>query len=117
MPLRERIDPLRGGDTVGDDCTGLGEVKALREIRIAGSGQVSFTFRLEIYPQGPAGRCGAPPGIIAPEERLPVAQALAMGVQHVVATFGLTMLAPLLMEFVPNLCLDVGYRHAAVFAC
>ncbi len=41
-------------------------------------------------------------GIIAPDERLPTGQTLAMGVQHVVAMFGSTILAPLLMGFDPN---------------
>ncbi|MCG1055851.1 NCS2 family nucleobase:cation symporter [Mycetohabitans sp. B5] len=53
---------------------------------------------------GAAGRSSASPGVIAPDERLPVAQTLAMGVQHVVAMFGSTVLAPLLMGFDPNLC-------------
>lgn len=34
---------------------------------------------------------------IAPDERLPMAQTVLMGVQHVVAMFGATILAPLLM--------------------
>src|SRR6476660_8395486 len=41
-------------------------------------------------------------GIIAPEERLPAPQTLALGLQHVVAMFGATVLAPLLMGFDPN---------------
>ncbi|MCG1040365.1 MULTISPECIES: solute carrier family 23 protein [Burkholderiaceae] len=53
---------------------------------------------------GVTGRSSAPPGVIAPDERLPAAQTLAMGVQHVVAMFGSTILAPLLMGFDPNLC-------------
>ncbi|WP_323073055.1 solute carrier family 23 protein [Mycetohabitans endofungorum] len=53
---------------------------------------------------GVAGRSSVPPGVIAPDERLPAAQTLAMGVQHVVAMFGSTILAPLLMGFDPNLC-------------
>ena len=36
-------------------------------------------------------------GTIAPDERLPAGQTLALGVQHVVAMFGSTVLAPLLM--------------------
>lgn len=41
-------------------------------------------------------------GDVAPEERLPWPQTLAMGIQHVVAMFGATALAPLLMGFDPN---------------
>jgi putative pyrimidine permease RutG len=43
--------------------------------------------------------------IIAPDERLPAAQTVAMGIQHVVAMFGSTVLAPLLMGFDPNLAI------------
>ncbi|WP_153098970.1 solute carrier family 23 protein [Paraburkholderia hayleyella] len=43
--------------------------------------------------------------IIGPDERLPWPQMWAMGVQHVVAMFGSTVLAPLLMGFDPNLCI------------
>jgi putative pyrimidine permease RutG len=43
--------------------------------------------------------------VIAPDERLPGAQMIAMGIQHVVAMFGSTVLAPLLMGFDPNLCI------------
>jgi putative pyrimidine permease RutG len=41
-------------------------------------------------------------GEVAPDERLPTAQTIAMGVQHVVAMFGSTALAPILMGFDPN---------------
>jgi len=41
-------------------------------------------------------------GAIGPEERLPWGQTIAVGVQHVVAMFGATVLAPLLMGFDPN---------------
>lgn len=41
-------------------------------------------------------------GIVGPDERLPAAQMAALGVQHVVAMFGSTILAPLLMGFDPN---------------
>ena len=44
-------------------------------------------------------------GVIAPDERLPWPQTLAMGVQHVVAMFGATVLAPLLMGFDPNVAI------------
>jgi len=41
-------------------------------------------------------------GIIAPNERLPWPQTLAVGVQHIFAMFGATVLAPILMGFDPN---------------
>jgi uracil-xanthine permease len=41
-------------------------------------------------------------GIIAPDERLPWAQTVAVGVQHIFAMFGATVLAPILMGFDPN---------------
>jgi len=44
-------------------------------------------------------------GVIAPDERLPAAQTLALGAQHVVAMFGATVLAPLLMGFDPNVAI------------
>lgn len=43
--------------------------------------------------------------VIAADERLPMPQTIAMGVQHVVAMFGSTVLAPLLMGFDPNLAI------------
>ena len=44
-------------------------------------------------------------GVVAPEDRLPWPQTLAMGAQHVVAMFGATVLAPLLMGFDPNVAI------------
>src|SRR6187549_2508069 len=44
-------------------------------------------------------------GVVAPDERLPAAQTLALGAQHVVAMFGATVLAPLLMGFDPNVAI------------
>ena len=41
-------------------------------------------------------------GVIAPDERLPANQMVALGLQHVVAMFGSTILAPILMGFDPN---------------
>ena len=43
--------------------------------------------------------------VIAADERLPAPQTLAMGVQHVVAMFGSTVLAPLLMGFDSNMAI------------
>ena len=48
----------------------------------------------------------AEPGrVVAPDERLPWPQTAAMGVQHVIAMFGATVLAPILMGFNPNLAI------------
>ena len=44
-------------------------------------------------------------GVVGPGERLPVAQTLVLGLQHVVAMFGATVLAPLLMGFDPNVAI------------
>lgn len=41
-------------------------------------------------------------GRILPDERLPAGQTLMLGLQHVVAMFGATVLAPILMGFDPN---------------
>ena len=41
-------------------------------------------------------------GIIAPDERLPAGQTFVVGLQHVMAMFGSTVLGPLLMGFDPN---------------
>lgn len=50
-------------------------------------------------------QANAAKSVVAPDERLPWPQMVAMGVQHVVAMFGSTVLAPLLMGFDPNLCI------------
>lgn len=44
-------------------------------------------------------------GAIAPDERLPWPGTIAMGLQHVLAMFGATVVAPLIMGFDPNLAL------------
>ena len=41
-------------------------------------------------------------GAIMPDERLPAGQTAVLGLQHVVAMFGATVLAPILMGFDPN---------------
>jgi len=41
-------------------------------------------------------------GIIAPDERLPWGQTIVLGLQHVLAMFGSTVLAPIIMGFNPN---------------
>src|SRR5205814_1453570 len=44
-------------------------------------------------------------GVISPNERLPTPQTFLLGLQHVVAMFGATVLAPLLMGFDPNVAI------------
>lgn len=54
-------------------------------------------------------------GVIAPDERLPWSQTLALGVQHVVAMFGATVLAPLLMGFDPNVAILMSGIGTLIF--
>jgi len=44
-------------------------------------------------------------GVILPEHRLPAGPTILVGLQHVVAMFGATVLAPLLMGFDPNVAI------------
>jgi len=44
-------------------------------------------------------------GVVAPNERLPWPQTTVLGLQHVVAMFGATVLAPILMGFDPNVAI------------
>ncbi len=44
-------------------------------------------------------------GVILPDERLPPGQTIVLGLQHVVAMFGATVLAPILMGFDPNVAI------------
>ncbi|HYD96262.1 MAG TPA: solute carrier family 23 protein [Noviherbaspirillum sp.] len=53
--------------------------------------------------------------VIGTEERLPWPQTIAMGLQHVVAMFGATVLAPLLMGFDPNLAIFMSGVGTLVF--
>ncbi|WOP15527.1 solute carrier family 23 protein [Ottowia sp. SB7-C50] len=54
-------------------------------------------------------------GVIAPDERLPWPQTAAMGVQHVIAMFGATVLAPILMGFDPNLAIFMSGIGTLIF--
>jgi putative pyrimidine permease RutG len=54
-------------------------------------------------------------GVIAPDERLPWPQTAAMGVQHVIAMFGATVLAPILMGFDPNIAILMSGVGTLVF--
>ncbi|CAJ48538.1 solute carrier family 23 protein [Bordetella avium] len=53
--------------------------------------------------------------IIAPDERLTWPQNIAMGAQHVVAMFGSTVLAPLLMGFDPNVAILMSGIGTLIF--
>jgi uracil-xanthine permease len=58
----------------------------------------------------------ATPGrVIAPDERLPWGQTAAMGVQHVVAMFGATVLAPILMGFDANVAILMSGVGTLIF--
>ena len=53
--------------------------------------------------------------VVAPDERLPWPQTAAMGVQHVIAMFGATVLAPLLMGFNPNVAILMSGIGTLIF--
>ena len=57
----------------------------------------------------------APGAVVAPDERLPWPQTTAMGVQHVIAMFGATVLAPILMGFDPNLAILMSGIGTLIF--
>ena len=58
----------------------------------------------------------AEPGrVVAPDERLPWPQTAALGVQHVIAMFGATVLAPLLMGFDPNVAILMSGVGTLIF--
>ena len=54
-------------------------------------------------------------GVIGPDERLPWTQTGLMGVQHVIAMFGATVLAPILMGFDPNLAILMSGIGTLIF--
>ncbi len=54
-------------------------------------------------------------GVIGPGERLPWGQTGLMGVQHVIAMFGSTVLAPILMGFDPNLAVLMSGIGTLIF--
>ena len=53
--------------------------------------------------------------VIAPDERLPWLQTGAMGIQHVIAMFGATVLAPILMGFNPNIAILMSGIGTLIF--
>ena len=54
-------------------------------------------------------------GVIGPDERLPWAQTGLMGIQHVIAMFGATVLAPILMGFDPNVAVLMSGIGTLIF--
>ncbi|WP_306553572.1 solute carrier family 23 protein [Acidovorax sp.] len=54
-------------------------------------------------------------GVIGPDERLPWPQTAVMGVQHVIAMFGATVLAPILMGFDPNVAILMSGMGTLIF--
>ena len=54
-------------------------------------------------------------GVIGPDERLPWGQTGLMGIQHVIAMFGSTVLAPILMGFDPNVAVLMSGIGTLIF--
>ena len=54
-------------------------------------------------------------GVIGPDERLPWPQTGLMGIQHVIAMFGSTVLAPILMGFDPNVAVLMSGIGTLIF--
>ena len=54
-------------------------------------------------------------GVVGPDERLPWPQTAVMGVQQVIAMFGATVLAPILMGFDPNLAILMSGIGTLIF--
>ena len=54
-------------------------------------------------------------GVIGPDERLPWPLTTVMGVQHVIAMFGATVLAPILMGFQPNIAILMSGIGTLIF--
>jgi putative pyrimidine permease RutG len=56
-----------------------------------------------------------PGAVVAPDERLPWPQTAVLGVQHVIAMFGATVLAPILMGFDPNVAILMSGIGTLIF--
>lgn len=54
-------------------------------------------------------------GVIAPDERLPWGSSIVLGLQHVLAMFGSTVVAPLIMGFNPNTALFFSGVGTVIF--
>ena len=53
--------------------------------------------------------------VVAPDQRLPWPQTVALGLQHVVAMFGASVLGPLLMGFDPNVAVLMSGVGTLIF--
>jgi uracil-xanthine permease len=53
--------------------------------------------------------------VVGPDERLPWGQTAVMGLQHVIAMFGATVLAPILMGFDPNVAILMSGVGTLIF--
>ena len=53
--------------------------------------------------------------VVAPDERLPWPQTIALGLQHVVAMFGANVLCPILMGFDSNVCVMMSGVGTLIF--
>jgi uracil-xanthine permease len=53
--------------------------------------------------------------VVAPDERLPWPQTVVLGLQHVIAMFGATVLGPLLMGFDPNVAILMSGVGTLIF--
>ena len=67
------------------------------------------------FPRWTERRPDAANPVVAADERLPWLETLAMGLQHVVAMFGATVLGPLLMGFDPNVALLMSGIGTLIF--
>lgn len=56
-----------------------------------------------------------PGAVVAPDERLPWPHTAVLGVQHVIAMFGATVLAPILMGFDPNVAILMSGIGTLIF--
>lgn len=54
-------------------------------------------------------------GVVGPDERLPWPETTVMGVQHLIAMFGATVLAPILMGFDPNVAILMSGIGTLIF--
>lgn len=70
---------------------------------------------MSLFPQWQRPDPNRPGGVVAPDERLPWPQTAMLGVQHVIAMFGATVLAPLLMGFDPNVAILMSGVGTLIF--
>jgi len=61
------------------------------------------------------GRAPAPGAVVRPDERLSWGRTVGLGAQHVVAMFGATFIAPVLMGLDPNLAIFLSGIATAIF--